>query len=147
MKSIFIIASEMYFCYASQILVSCEFPCSIQGAGHLLPIPEQLAWCLLEHLSSLRGADRRSVIALILLDLTTAFDSINHSIVLGLLSSLALGTIILSFLKSCSQIRQFGEGMSFLWDLCYTVWSLGINNFPSAFQQLEEATKKSHLKI
>ena len=73
------------------------------------------------HDDLLREADRGKVSLLVLLDISVAFDTIDHSILLGRLSELGIGGLALawlhSFLEDCPQRVQLGESFSAPWSL------------------------------
>ena len=69
----------------------------------------------------LREADRGKISLLVLLDISAAFDTIDHGILLGRLSKLGIGGLALawfhSFLEDHPQRVQLGESVSAPWSL------------------------------
>ena len=69
----------------------------------------------------LREADRGKISLLVLLDISVAFDTIDHGILLGRLSKLGIGGLVLawlwSFLGDRPQRVQLGESVSAPWSL------------------------------
>uniref|UniRef100_A0A803SSM3 Reverse transcriptase domain-containing protein n=1 Tax=Anolis carolinensis TaxID=28377 RepID=A0A803SSM3_ANOCA len=65
-----------------------------------------------------RELDRGSVTLLVLLDISAAFDTIDHGILLGRLSGMGLGgTVLQSFLDGRSQMVKLGDTCSDPWPL------------------------------
>ena len=66
-----------------------------------------------------READRSNKSLLVLLNISAAFDTVDHGILLGKLSELEIGSLALaclrSFLEDHSQRVQLGESVSVLW--------------------------------
>ena len=69
----------------------------------------------------LREADRGKTSLLVLLDISVAFDTIDHGILLGRLSELGIGDLTLAWLRSFLEGRpqrvQLGENVSAPWSL------------------------------
>ena len=69
----------------------------------------------------LREADRGKTSLLVLLDISAAFDTVDHGILLGRLSELGIGGLAYAWLRSFLEDRpqrvQLGETVSALWSL------------------------------